>query len=588
MYNPYGVNLGGRFDAAALLALTGAGLSTTPLLASGIPGLIGPGLAGAGAGWLTWRYAHEIRNRNLLKTKLKIKSSPQQIKASRTQAPPESLLFGYTTDKGEPIYASYKDLMGHLVIRGQSGVGKSVGASLLMFQHILNGGSLLFIDGKLDYDTLEMIHLMHVWAGREHDLRVINPGDPGCSNTYNPILYGDPDEVAARILSLIPDTSQSPGADHYRQSANQGLTTLIAAIQRAGLAYNFIDLTILLQSSAALEYLEKALDRVAPDSPERINLAIFLNQFRVKGGAVNTLKLKEVFGGIGGRMYQFGTGKFGQVTNHYNPEVSLYDDLRAQRSLYVMLPTMGKAEAASNFGKMVTGDLRTTISWLQALPKHQRPWPPTFGFFDEAGSYILKIWDRMFEQSRSSHTILAPAFQTDANLEAISEELREMVEGNTWLKMFYKLGTQRTAEAAAELIGYHMAAQKTMAMTDSRNESAQMLRDTPDSNVGQGSGMSYTEREEERYRVSPDDLKSLDRGEAIMTYGGDALYNVRVPMIEFSKEFRQSVPKFQPNHFRPPYRRGIGLYKRIREFITSERLQELDNEAKSKGGKTGG
>lgn len=588
MYNPDGINLGGRLDAAALLALAEAGLTTSPLLAGSPAGLVAPGMAAAGAGWMTWRYAREIRNKALFKTKLKIKSSPQQVKATRTTAPKDALLFGYTTDKGEPIYANYTDLMGHVVIRGQSGVGKSVGASLLMFQHILNGGSVLFLDGKLDYDTLEMIYLMHVWAGREHDLRVINPGDPAVSNSYNPILFGDPDEVASRILSLIPDTSTSPGSDHYRQSANQGLTTLVAAIQRAGLAYNFIDLTILLQSSAALDYLEKVLDRVAPDSPERINLAIFLNQFRVKGGGINVSKMKEVFGGIGGRMYMFGTGKFGDITSPYNPEVNLFEDLRAQRSIYVMLPTMGKNEAASNFGKMVTGDLRTTISWLQGLPKPERPWPPTLGFFDEAGAYILKTWDRMFEQSRTSHTILMPAFQTDANLEAISPELREMVEGNTWLKMFYKLGTQKTAEAAAELIGYRMGAQKTVAMSDSRNESAQMLRDTPDSNVGQGAGTTYTEREEEVYRVSPDDLKSLERGEAIMTYGGDALYNLRIPMIEFDREFKKSVPPFKVNHFRPPFRKGIGLFKRIQEFMTAERLQELENEAKQKGAKSGG
>lgn len=579
MYNPKDVNLGGHADTAALLSLMGAGLLTSPALAAA-PELLAPVLAGGGASWLAWRYAQNLRQRAMLKTKLKVKSSPQAIKASRHAAPKDALLFGYTTDKGEPIYGSYTDLMGHMIIRGQSGVGKSVGASLLMFQHILNGGGVLFIDGKLDYETLELLHHMMVWAGRENDLRVINPGNPAMSNTYNPLADGDPDEVAARCLSLIPDTSNSPGADHYRQSANQGLTTLIAAIQRAGLAFNFIDLTILLQSSAALDYLESILQRKAPDSSELRNLGIFLNQFRTgKGGAINMQTFKGTFGGIGGRLYQFGSGKFGEVTSAYNPEVRLYDDLRAGRVIYLMLPTMGKNEASSNFGKMATGDLRTTISWLQDLPKSQRPWPPTFAFFDEAGSYISDSWSRISEQGRSSHTILCPAFQTDANLEAISRELYEMVVGNSWVKMFYKLGTQATAESAAEMIGYHLRAQRSIGISDSENESAQGLRATPESNIGQGSGYSYTEREEKDYIVSPDDLKALDRGEAIMTYGGDSLYNLRVPMIQFSDEFKKTAPPFEVRHFSPSFRKGINLFNRVGEFMSAEQRQELDRES---------
>ncbi|AOV18844.1 conjugal transfer protein TraG (plasmid) [Acidihalobacter aeolianus] len=556
-----------------------AGILTSPAFPDMASMVAGPALAAGGASWLAWRYLREWRQRHMLPSKLGFRSDPQVIAAGRHEAIREALLFGYTTDKGLPVWGSYQDLMGHLVVKGQSGVGKTVGQSGLMFQHILNGGGVLFIDGKLDYETLETMHQMMVWAGREGDFRVINPGKPEISNTYNPILDGDSDEVAARCLSLIPDTSNSPGADHFRQQANQGISTLIAALQRTGLAYNFIDLTILLQSSAALDYLERILTREAPDAPERINLSIFLNQFR-RGKGINIEALKSTFGGIGGRLYMFGTGKFGQVSNHYNPQVRLFDDLLAQRVIYVMLPTMGKAEAASNYGKMVTGDLRTAVSWLQDLPKEQRPWPPTFGLFDEAGSYITKAWDRLFEQSRSSHTILAPAFQTDANLEAISQELREMVEGNTWFKQYYKLGTQATAESAAEMIGMITRVQRSLTMSDSESASSQVLRTTPESNEGAASGVAYQEREQEEYRISPDQLKRLDRGECVLTYGGDRVYNLRVPMIQFSDEFKEKCPPFTPRDITPPFRQGINLFRRVGEFLSAESQQTLENEAK--------
>ena len=82
---------------------------------------------------------------------------------------------------------------------------------------------LAFIDGKLAGDEIETIYQYCCWAGREQDLLILNPGTPSMSNTYNPILRGDPDEVASRILSIIPSTENNPGADHYKQSANRAL-----------------------------------------------------------------------------------------------------------------------------------------------------------------------------------------------------------------------------------------------------------------------------------------------------------------------------------------------------------------------------
>lgn len=114
------------------------------------------------------------------------------------------------------------------------------------------------------------------WAGRRADLLVINAGDPNLSNTYNPILYGDADEVSSRILSLIPSSESSPGTDYYRQAANQGITTLVGAIQRAGLAYNFMDLSILLQNQRALGMLEN----MVPEGNDAKALRLFLEQYK--------------------------------------------------------------------------------------------------------------------------------------------------------------------------------------------------------------------------------------------------------------------------------------------------------------------
>jgi len=353
------LRLGGTQDALSLAAITTGLFATHPYLAGHLPAslsLVG-GFAGAALGgfWLASRALQPWAEQGLFKSELKLHSSrlPYELPAGGHV---DGMLVGYLADTGNPLLIPYEDLMRHGFIVGQSGVGKTVLGRLLMFQQIINGGGLIFIDGKLNIEELETIHAYCAWAGRLHDLLVINPGEPDLSNTYNPILYGDPDEVAARVLSLIPSTENNPGADHYKQSANQGVATLIAALNRAKLSYNFIDLTILLMSQKALAYLENRV----PPSPEKTNLKLFLDQYRSVSregvSSIDIKRLKETFGGVGGRMFMFGTGKFGRVMNTYTPEVNMYEAIKGNKIVYVMLPTMGK-------------DV-----WLRRASGHQQIW----------------------------------------------------------------------------------------------------------------------------------------------------------------------------------------------------------------------
>lgn len=566
------IRMGGTTDAIGLSSIGASVLLTHP--AMGLDGVLpAASIAGVGGAMLGWRIFKHMRETNVLKSALRLKSSKLPIDVPRKVSLPDGLLFGYTTDKGLPVWISDENLMRHVMIVGQSGVGKTVAAAFLMFQQIQRGGGVIFIDGKMDSDNLEMLHRICVWCGRGHDLLVINPGDPSMSNTYNPILYGSPDEVVSRILSLIPSTESDPGADHYRQAANQGLSTILYALRRAGFAYNFIDLVILLINPKAMEYLVNR----TPPSDERTSLQLFLAQFRGKDG-LDVKKMRDTFGGIGGRMYTFGTGDFGKVLNTYTPDVNLYEAMRENKIIYVMLPTMGKAEAANNFGKMVIGDLRTAVSWLQALPESQRPNPPILGFFDEAGSYVSQSWARMFEQARSAKIILMPAVQTFANLEAVSPELKEMVVGNTWTKLYFKLGSHDTAEEAAELIGKYRAVVHDIRGSSSHSESARLISVSGDMGIGNGSSLMIGERQEEVYRVSPDDLKALDKGECVMTYGGNHVYGIRIPMISFDREFVKEAGQFVVNRRSPYYRKGIDLFKHAHIYLDAEAKEALSVE----------
>lgn len=533
--------IGGTRDTLACLGLLGAGLgAATPLanhLSPAVPALV----AMLGAMHFGARFTGPLEAKAVLPSNIDQASdvTPHQVDRSRWNG----FLIGYSTDTGQPVYLDDENAMRHILVVGMTGVGKTVLGLSLMYQQIMRGGGVLFIDGKIDSKEIANVWYFANMAGRGNDLRVINPGNPRLSHKYNPLMDGDADEVASRVLSIIPSTENNPGADHYRQEANTGLSIIVGALQRAGLAYTMIDVSILLMSAAAMQELERMLahSRDGRDSTELKNYRLFLDKFRAPDPrtglmTMNIAKLKDTFGGIGGRLFQFGTGNFGAVMNTYSPDVRLYDAIRQRLIVYVALPTMGKTEVARNFGKLLIGDYRTAISWIQALPEHERPNPPQLVWMDETGSFATQALSVPFEQGRSARQILAASMQTEANLSAVSEEFSEMVRGNTWTRIYFKIGNQETALAAAEAIGQEIGVLRSLSDSESISANLSILRHTPEGSTGTSAGLSFGEREQEQYRVTADELKELDKGEVIMTYGSAQRYSLRIPMLTVSEE----------------------------------------------------
>ena len=566
------LRLGGFQDTTALLAAIGSGLLATPSL-NDLPGALfaSTAMSAAGIMSLSGRF-DSLFDRRAHRSSVFINSDTEhaveRLSRDILTGAWDGVLLGYTVDGNEPIIVSWDDWMRHVFIVGQSGMGKTVLGEWVMFQQIMRGGGLLWIDGKVDASNVRKLDAMCAYAGRRDDLRIINPGDPSFSNTYNSILKGDPDEVASRVLSLIPSTESNAGADYYKQKSNQGMTTLVGAIQSAKMAYSFIDIAILLQNERALQYLSTLLP-ISTDAGRE--LALFIDSLKTvdRQGqrVIDIKKINDLFGGLGGRMHMFGSGNFGQITNTYDPEVDLYEAVRRNQIVYLPLPTMGKNEAATNFGKLAIGDFRSAIAKVQSLPPEQRPDPPYLGFFDEAGSYVTPAWSRMFEQSRSARLVMMPAIQTIANLDAVSSELREMVLGNTVVKVSFRIGTEDTAEHVTNFFGTEQVASVSVSMGRGGGISASAGTGQKQ-NVSLATNAGYSEKYQEVQRIPINDLKRLEKGECIVSIGGKSVYHVKVPMVQFSKSFMDSIGEPQINHSRRKFVRGLNLYAEAPRWLS--------------------
>ncbi|HEY9017744.1 type IV secretory system conjugative DNA transfer family protein [Thiomicrospira sp.] len=471
----------------------------------------------------------------------------------------EGLIAGFAKDTGNEVPVPYDLLNRHIALIGASGVGKTTLGKYFIFQQMVKGGGYIFIDAKLDADTRDELGYLARAIGRADDFYVLNLDDPSSSNTYNPLLEGDADEVASRIMNLAPSAENNPGADHYRQTANQALTVFVGALKKANILYDFTDLTILLQSPKAIDELMRKI----PPSKERMALEVFLDKYRVKVKVgeeyhwqVDVTKLKDALGGMAGRLAQFAQGKFGEIFCTYKPEINLTDIVLNNKMLYIMLPTMSKDVAALNAAKMIMSDLRTAVYRAQSLPEAQRPNPKYLIFADEMGSYAVPGIARLFEQARSANVILMPGFQALGNLAETSPEFADIIMQNNWNKAYFRFGSVKSAKEISEALGTTKTYIETLSQGESNSESKVTLRVDPQLNAADGDSQGSSWREQETEKVSIDKLSALGIGECILTIG-HRLYHIRIPNL--TTPIKHAEGEEREKLIFKPYRRRVNI-----------------------------
>jgi hypothetical protein len=566
------IRLGGAKDNIGLTSIgAGALLGSLGSPLSGAAGAIAAGVAGAAGGaYFGGRFA-DAMNLDVFEageSELKINSSPVP------KVTGETINLGYVVDTGEALNLPLSEFNRHMMVTGLTGVGKTVLGNWLFFQQIQSGAGVMFVDGKIDGDNLLMMWQMAAACGREHDLLVINPDEPDLSNTYNPLLHGDPEEVASRAMALTPHSENNPGTDFYRQSASGAVRAIVAGLQSANRAYNPMDIALMLQS----DRIFAAVDRMMPNSDAATQFRIWRQKFVAtdRDGnerGLDMAKMRNELGGLVNKIYTFGSGNFGRVCNSYDPEVVILDAIRQGKIIYCALPTLAKREQAGQFGKMLIGDLRSALGHLQKH-KRDRPKKPFLCFFDEAGSYLTEAASAMLEQARNCNISLVLAVQTKGNYDNISPSFRQTVTGNTLTKCWFKLNEPDTLKWAEEMIGkerqidYSVSAGKGVGLSHASVSNAKARGQSDSSSV------SYSESIKTEFKVAHYDLMKLGKGECIVQFDGDKVYHVRIPFLSFDKSFQAEVGStFTPNRRRQ--RRVPGVYAiRIAEEILDEKARE--------------
>jgi intracellular multiplication protein IcmO len=452
-----------------------------------------------------------------------------------------------------------------------TGSGKSNFLNLVLKQQMMRGGGVIHIDGKNNKDAIREFLTLAKQHHRWHDVRIINIDDAAYSNTYNPLLRGDAEEITTRIMLLL----QGGGKDSYfRSQAGKAVGAIIGILRDMNLPFNFSDLNAVFSSESLLRYLLKEGPK---DTESYTKFRIFFDQLheddkRTGMRVLNPKVFQHTFGDLTAKIASYDRGEAGRVLNAYNPEVDLLQAIKENQLVYIGLPMLSKAEVATDFAKILLSDLRTAVGQLQNIPPEERPSPTFLVLMDEFSSYAMATLAPLFEQARSANMSLFPFIQTISSLSdkdrGLSQDFAYKILGNTLNKISFGLKDPESAEMMSKMAG--QALKEFVSQSYSENlgfasgeQDASMLLTS-----NRGRGYSKSMRVEYDAVARPEDFANLKTGEAIYM-GPSGVMKLKVPFVKLRKDSDAlDFPRF-----RMPLVQGVGLAERYGQFAvgSSER-----------------
>lgn len=131
---------------------------------------------------------------------------------------------GYNAKYKTPAFITDDERLRHVEILGSTGTGKTSSLIFPMLkQDMEKGRGIILIDAKGDLSATKTVYQLAKDTGREKDLLFFSATETDKSNTYNPLLLGNPTQLKDKVIGIIEFTEP-----HYKRECESGLQTLFA------------------------------------------------------------------------------------------------------------------------------------------------------------------------------------------------------------------------------------------------------------------------------------------------------------------------------------------------------------------------
>ncbi|KVP16800.1 hypothetical protein [Burkholderia ubonensis] len=353
---------------------------------------------------------------------------------------------------GRPIVLDDATLRSHVAISGRVGVGVQNLVEQLLSQQTEKGRGWVYIDPACDEGLLERLAAQARAHGRGDEFYVLDLHRPENSNTYDVLRAGTLEQRAIRALQVLPAAENNPGAQFYAQQGYNVLVPVFGALDAAGKSVSLRDLGELLMQLESDDTQRELLNTIPTGHPARDALLAAFDSIR-KNAESDTQRLRNVLGGLAGRLYIIGSEVPSEVFGCAQPEIEFGDILAHNKMCYVRLPVMAKDQTMLALARMLLHDVSTSVAARARTPSRLRT--PFLCIMDAFPAYGLSgilrapMTSTDYSHARGMSVSMVPVMDEgwDNLHETYADGLHNLI-GNTFTKVYFQ---QKPDELTKEL-----------------------------------------------------------------------------------------------------------------------------------------
>lgn len=468
---------------------------------------------------------------------------------------------GNDQDTKEEIWLTDTQARTHMLFMGTTGSGKTEYLISLIYNSLVHGSGLIYVDGKADNSLYGKIYSMARAMGREDDVVVINfqtgakdiygAQASKLSNTMNPFAVGSSGMLSELIKGLMATGKSDIWSERAASFVEALIKPLVYLRDAKGL---MLDVGVVrdyfhLEKLEELAWMKYKDDKAMQESAVLDGLKAYLQS--LAGYKVsNYHKQESTVGEQHGYIEMQLTKAFGSLSDTYGyimktqmGEIDFVDVFLNRRILIVLLPALEKSPAElTNLGRIVVASIKATMAkglgsglegdWSKVIDSRPTTAPSPFTcVLDEYGYYAVEGFAVVPAQARSLGFSAVFAGQDLPAFEKASKEEAKSTLANTNTKLCGKLECTTTFDYFKSLAGqgYYTRVQRY-----EQDFGAMMA---PNITLDEGVSIDRIDR------VSAADLRGQSSGQWFLFFG-----NTIIRVKSFFANPKK-VKKLRVNHF---------------------------------------
>ena len=399
------------------------------------------------------------------------------------------------TESGQPVSLADSELNQHCLIVGTTGAGKTNTILNLVKSALARNLPCIYLDGKGSLDLVDKLQQLARMNKRTFKVFSLRP-NTNLSNpaVYNPFNSGNATEWKNRIMSLFAE-AQGNGQEHFSLAVQNYINFVSHILYRLSIEKGLIvDLKIVLTFLENPDRLVIAARSVDPKIAEKLHK--LHNDSSTRQMAGDVIKLLELF------IYS-SYGEFFDTTDKTNI-INLRTSILNNELILFLFDASTYPEDTKKIAKMVINDINSCFSSFDKFT-------PALCVFDEFASYASSNLAETISLQRSQGMHAVVGTQSIATVKLKSSDSRRIAEElvaccNTFI--IHALNHVEDAELFAKVIGIEDSMQYTTNIYDK-----ELSRNTRNSDRAH---VIASGRVVEKFKISPQQIKELKRGEAII------------------------------------------------------------------------